>query len=113
MTHDYVAFHRALHDELGVFGDFPDGRPASVTRSSIALECALTEAELDRKRHALAAHGSQTDGLAALMGEATYRTWWRDEHFRAPTAPEITRCELPAWIQDAPAPEHELVGAAT
>ncbi len=112
LTHDHVAGYRALHDELGLFTDFGNGRPRSVGRSLIALECSLTEAELDRKRHALAAHASQTDGLAALIGEATFRNWWRDERFRAPTASEVARCELPAWIQDVRPDARELVGAS-
>ena len=113
MTHDYVSFHRALHDEIGAFVDCPDGQPVSVGRSCIALECALTEPELDRKRRALAAHGSQTTGLAQLMGEAAYRTWWRDEYFRAPQPSEIARCDVPVWMQDAAAPSRELVGAGS
>jgi LmbE family N-acetylglucosaminyl deacetylase len=112
ITHDHVSRHRDLHDRIGVFAEFPDGRPVSVSRSCIALECALTERELDRKRRALAAHGSQTAGLVELMGEATYRTWWRDEHFRAPRSTEIARCEVAAWMQAGGRPR-DLAGAAT
>lgn len=112
MTHDHVTVHRRLHDQLGLFDDFPNGRPRSVGRSLIALECSLTEPELDRKRAALAEHATQTEGLARAIDEPTYRTWWRDERFRAPTPSEITRCELPAWIQDVAADERALVGAS-
>lgn len=112
MTHDYVAFHRALHDEIGAFADCPDGRPAAVSRSCITLECALAEPELDRKRRALAAHASQTAVLAELMGEAAYRTWWRDEHFRAPRPSEIASCEI-ASHQDEIRRPLELVGAVS
>lgn len=113
LTHDYVALHREMHDRLGVFADVPGGRPATVGRSTIRLECELTDAELDRKRSALAAHGSQTTGLAETMGEETYRTWWRSERFRRPTFGEIARCDLPAWIQQSDRPERVLVGATS
>ncbi len=89
VTNEFATTNRELHDRLGVFGDFADGQPRSVGRDRVALGCALTDAELDRKRAALAAHASQTDGLAALMGEATYRTWYREETFRRPTASEL------------------------
>lgn len=111
MTHDYVAFHRELHDAIGAFNELPDGRPISVGRSCIELECALTEPELDRKRAALAEHESQTAGLAAFMGEDTYRTWWRDERFRAPTPSEIASCELPDWVRSSDRSARVLVGA--
>ena len=58
----------------------------------------LSDVELDRKRRALAAHASQTDGLAEFMGEETYRTWWRSEWFRRPTVAEITSCPVPTRI---------------
>ena len=89
MTNEFAATHRQLHDELGVFGDFPNGQPCSVGRDRVALACRLDEAELDTKRRSLAAHASQTEGLAALMGEATYRSWYREETFRRPTATEL------------------------
>jgi LmbE family N-acetylglucosaminyl deacetylase len=91
MTHDHVARHRELHDALGLFDDFGDGRPRAVGRGALALECALDHTELVRKRRALRAHGSQTDRLAEFMGEDVYVSWWRDESFRHPTAAEVLR----------------------
>jgi LmbE family N-acetylglucosaminyl deacetylase len=91
MTHRFVARHRELHDRLGLFGDLPDGRPCSVPRSRISLQVSLDHAELIRKRRALAEHASQTEPLAALVGEDAYFSWWRDECFRSPTASEIAR----------------------
>jgi LmbE family N-acetylglucosaminyl deacetylase len=88
MTNDHVERHRSLHDELGLFGDFADGRPRSVPNGAVALQCALDHGELIRKRHALACHGSQTVKLAELVGEATYFAWWSTESFRRPTASE-------------------------
>lgn len=95
VTHDWAARHREMHDRIGVWGDFADNRPASVGRASVALEYRLDDAELDRKRAALAAHGSQTDGLAAMIGEDVYRRWYQAERFRHPTRTELDRCPLP------------------
>jgi len=104
VSHDFVARNRKLHDSLGVFRDRGDRGPASVSRSRIALECSLSDHELDRKRRALAAHGSQTDQLAAIMGEAFYRGWWGNERFRRPTRSEIDGCPVPVWMQQATTP---------
>jgi LmbE family N-acetylglucosaminyl deacetylase len=87
MTDDFVARNRALHDRVGVFGDH---EPVSVPEAEVVLRIELDDCELDRKRRVLAAHASQTEGLAAAMGEDTYRTWWVDEDFRRPTDDEIT-----------------------
>jgi LmbE family N-acetylglucosaminyl deacetylase len=113
MTHYYFALHSDLHDRIGAFADCPGGRPASVGRSCIALECSLTRSELDRKRRALAAHASQTTGLAALIGEDTYRTWWRDERFRAPRPTEIARCDVADWIHRTDGPERALMAVSS
>jgi LmbE family N-acetylglucosaminyl deacetylase len=100
MTHDFVERHRAVHDEIGLFGDLPDGRPRSVHRCHVALQVSLDHGELIRKRRALSAHGSQTSSLAALVGEDTYFSWWRDECFRRPTESEI--CSARAAARHAP-----------
>jgi LmbE family N-acetylglucosaminyl deacetylase len=89
MTHDFVDRHRALHDAIGLFGDLPGGQPRSVHRDHLAVQVTLDHAELVRKRRALREHGSQTASLAALIGEDTYVSWWRDECFRRPTETEI------------------------
>jgi LmbE family N-acetylglucosaminyl deacetylase len=88
MTRDFVRQHRARHDALELFALLPDGRPHSVPTDAIALEASLSHDELLRKRRALAHHGSQTDQLAAALGEDDYLTWWRNECFRHPTAIE-------------------------
>ena len=110
VTHLFAAVHRDMHERLGVFDGFADGRPSSVSRACVALECALDDDELDRKRRALAAHASQTAGLAQAMGEDTYRNWYRDERFRRPTASEIARCPLSSRF--ASTPERALAGVA-
>jgi LmbE family N-acetylglucosaminyl deacetylase len=93
MSDDFVATHADLHERIGLFAERPDGA-ASVPVDELALACELSEAELDRKRRALARHGSQTASLAALMGESTYRRWWGTEFFRRPTTVEAATCAL-------------------
>jgi len=94
MTDDFVADNAALHDRIGLFAERGAAGPACYPRNDVALECDLSEAELDRKRRALGHHASQTEPLAALMGEDTYRAWWRTEWFRRPTAVELQSCSI-------------------
>jgi LmbE family N-acetylglucosaminyl deacetylase len=94
MSDDFVARHADLHDRIGLFAERAVDGPASYPRDQIALACELSEVELDRKRRALARHASQTGPLAALMGEDTYRRWWRTEWFRRPTELEVSSCDL-------------------
>jgi LmbE family N-acetylglucosaminyl deacetylase len=94
MTDGFIADHADLHDEIGVFADFGLDGPFSVIADDIVADYELGDLELDRKRRALAAHATQTEPLAALMGEETYRTWWRNEWFRRPTAMELMACQL-------------------
>ncbi|MFK8023796.1 MAG: PIG-L family deacetylase [Ilumatobacter sp.] len=89
MTDEFLAVHRELHDRIGLFNDHPGGFGVSVPDDELALRAELNDAELDRKRQALAAHASQTPALAAAVGEVTYRTWWRSECFRAPSTAEL------------------------
>ena len=86
MDRAFLRHNRALHDSLDLFAY---GGPVATDDSDIALALALDEAELDRKRRVLAAHASQTDALAAAIGEDTYRRWWSVESFRRPTDDEI------------------------
>ncbi len=111
VTHDFLRRFEQLHEELGVFAEFPTGRPPSIALDRIALECTLTPAELVRKRRALAAHGSQTAPLADVMGEDQYAAWWASETFRRPSWSEMQACPVPVWMheeRDVP----ELVGAS-
>jgi LmbE family N-acetylglucosaminyl deacetylase len=110
MTQAHATRYRDLHDAIGLFADRGSAGPALTARRDVALECSLSESELDRKRRALAAHGSQTKGLAELMGESTYRGWWRDEYFRRPTSTELGACPVPVWMQARSTPEPVLVG---
>jgi LmbE family N-acetylglucosaminyl deacetylase len=87
MTKEFLATNADLHNRLGVFDEY-GGSPASVSSWSVALGCSLTDAELARKRRALAYHASQTEPLAEAVGEVTYTSWWRHETFRTPTRAE-------------------------
>jgi LmbE family N-acetylglucosaminyl deacetylase len=84
-TRSFARRFAGTHRRLGLTSSVTPAMPDDV----VALAVRLTEAELDRKRAALAAHASQTDGLAAVMGERTYRRWYDVETFRAPTAAEL------------------------
>ncbi len=94
MTDEFVSRHAGLHERIGLFTERADDGPASYPTDKIALTCDLSDGELDRKRRALGHHASQTRPLAALMGEDTYRTWWRTEWFRRPTPEEAATCVL-------------------
>jgi LmbE family N-acetylglucosaminyl deacetylase len=74
-------FHRrwdAVNRRLGLWmsEDHPCTDP-----SELARRVACTGDVLARKRAALAAHGSQTEPLLALLGEAAFTAWWSDECF--------------------------------
>jgi len=88
-----------LHRELSVFEVEPEG----TTESDIALRCHLEGGEIERKRRALAAHASQTTGIAAAMGEVVYRRWWAEEEFRAPRASDMQEFSRisPHHLQDS------------
>jgi LmbE family N-acetylglucosaminyl deacetylase len=92
MDDDFIAEYAELHDEIGIFAEFSTTGPVSYDVEQLAFQVHLGDAELDRKRRALAHHGSQTEPLAQLMGEATYRNWWRTESFRRPTVVEASSC---------------------
>ncbi|HEX6418277.1 MAG TPA: PIG-L family deacetylase [Acidimicrobiales bacterium] len=87
LTDAFLARHRALHERVGVFGDH---RPVGCAAADVALAVDLDAGELDRKRRVLAAHASQTTGLAAAMGEDAYRRWFDQEAFRLPSPAEVS-----------------------
>lgn len=87
-TDGWLARWRELHDRLGVW---MTEEPTGVPEDEIAMVLDLAPAELRRKRAALAAHGSQSDIVAAAMGEATYRRWIDQETFRLPHAAWVLR----------------------
>ena len=86
MTDEYLHQFADLHAQLGVFMDTP---PPGTPEPELAFAVDLAEPELDRKRRSLAAHASQTAGLALAMGEPIYREWTRRETFRSPVAADF------------------------
>jgi LmbE family N-acetylglucosaminyl deacetylase len=86
MSRSFLDRYRDLHNQMGVFGDH---LPVGHATDELALAIDLDDRELDRKRRALAAHASQTTGLADAMGEATYRSWWAQECFRRPDTADL------------------------
>jgi LmbE family N-acetylglucosaminyl deacetylase len=83
-TESFLTRHRDVHERLSLFDD----ASPRVPDADVALAVSLSDDELGIKRRALAAHASQTVGLAAAMGEARYRRWYELETFRRPTAAE-------------------------
>lgn len=83
---------RETNDSIGVW---MTEEPAGADEDLIELDLQLGGLLLDRKRAALAAHGSQTDDLAALMGESTYRRWIAEESFRRPSLAELIDVDAP------------------
>jgi len=94
MSEDFVEEFATLHDRLGAFTEFGLDGPVSTPDADIVMSVRLDEHELDRKRRVLACHASQTEGIAAAMGEPTFRSWWRTEYFRRPTPLEVAS----SWI---------------
>ena len=92
MTDEFVTRNAELHERIGLFTARAGDGPASYRTDQIALTCDLSDDEHDRKRRALGHHASQTEPLAALIGEDTYRTWWHTECFRRPTPEEAATC---------------------
>ena len=98
VTNEFLARFETVHDQLGVYADFPSGRPPAICRRDVAMEVALEPEELQRKRRALAAHATQTGPLAELMGEQVYTNWWAEETFRRPTWAETRECPVAGWM---------------
>ncbi len=76
-----AAFHHewsALNDDVGLW---TYGAPPCTEADDLTHVVELDGIELDRKFAALQAHASQTTDLIELVGEATFRSWWRTEAF--------------------------------
>lgn len=110
VTNDFLTRFHAIHEKIGVYGEFPTGRPPAVCRRDVAMEVSLDSEELATKRRALGRHASQTTGLAEIMGEELYTNWWGAEVFRRPTWAETQECPTPTWMKSAPRVE-ELAAA--
>ncbi|MGD9704882.1 MAG: PIG-L deacetylase family protein [Acidimicrobiia bacterium] len=86
LTHDFHRQWGELNDQIGLWADQPD--PPSTAPGDVAHSIVLSDDLLDRKIAALRAHASQTRPLIELVGDATYRAWWRTESFRTPDSRE-------------------------
>lgn len=105
---EWMARWRELHDELGVWMD--DGTSVATADHEITMTVGLSATELDRKRAVLARHASQTEGLVAALGEATYREWVDEEIFRRPRVGEV-RAAVSAAVDGGSWVEAELVAS--
>jgi LmbE family N-acetylglucosaminyl deacetylase len=93
-TESFMARHRDVHERLGLFDDTSPRLPDA----EIEFDIRLSKDELAVKRIVLAAHASQTDGLATAMGEEIYRRWYDIEPFRQPTSWEIRAASSMAGV---------------
>jgi LmbE family N-acetylglucosaminyl deacetylase len=84
-TVSFMDRHRELHRRLGIFPEDATATPDD----AICLALRLDEREIGRKRRVLAAHATQTTGLAEAMGESVYRDWSAVEAFRSPTEADL------------------------
>jgi len=84
----YTTVTPEFHHEWGAVNDaarffYPDQADTPRTPiDDLVHHVALSDALLDRKYAALAAHATQTATLIDRVGAATYREWWRTESFR-------------------------------
>ena len=85
-TPEFVQRHADIHWRLGVF---PAGYPRPSLPGEVLFDVHLDDEELAVKRASLAAHASQTEGLAAQMGEPAFTYWWASESFRRPRPSEL------------------------
>ena len=72
----------SVNERVGLWADQPD--PPCTEPDDVARSTVLTDEVLDLKVAALRAHASQTTALIEMLGDATYREWWRTESFRRP-----------------------------
>jgi LmbE family N-acetylglucosaminyl deacetylase len=89
MTEEFASTHQALHERIGLFADWGPGHAATIPLAEVALEAAMTPAELARKRRALGHHASQIDGVVAAFGEASYLQWLHQETYRRPAEADL------------------------
>jgi LmbE family N-acetylglucosaminyl deacetylase len=85
-TQSWLDEWRDLHDRFGVW---MTDEQKGISNSDVQSVVDLDPRELARKRRVLAAHASQTAGLAAAFGEDRYRKWIRQEVFRPANAADL------------------------
>lgn len=85
-TQSWLDEWRQVHDEFGVW---MSGEPSGLDLEDAVMLLEPTGTELDRKRAVLGEHQSQTTGIATALGEASYRSWIRQEVFRRPSPADL------------------------
>ena len=86
-------FHRrwnSVNERIGLWTEQPDLPCTEAV--DLARSTELADDLLDLKIAALRAHTSQTRPLIELLGDATYREWWRTESFRSADHPVGRPC---------------------
>lgn len=79
MTESFVRRHHDLYPDLPLT---IDGDPVSVADHEVSLRLTPDAVERHAKQQALAAHASQTEVLASLLGQERFDSWWHEECFR-------------------------------
>lgn len=92
-TTDWLDEWRSFHDAVGAW---MTDEPVGADPADLDLVVDVAGAALDTKRTVLRCHASQTDALAAIMGETDYRRWIDQEAFRSPTAQELLQAVVSA-----------------
>jgi LmbE family N-acetylglucosaminyl deacetylase len=80
LTPEFHAQWGDLNERMELWADQP--APPCTEIDELARSATLLDDLLDVKVAALRAHASQTGPLMDLVGEDTYREWWRNESFR-------------------------------
>ncbi len=78
VTPGFHARWGALNERIGLWMSGPG---PMTPEHELAVRASFTGAELDRKVAAVRAHASQTDGLAAELGDDAFRHWWSTEAY--------------------------------
>lgn len=86
---------RDLHDR---FGMWMTEEPTGVPEALVEFVVDLAGEQLDRKRAVLAGHRSQTEPVAAAIGEDAYRRWIAQETFRRPNPDELAHFRRGALV---------------
>ena len=79
VTPDFHTRWGALNERVGLW--FEGTTPPATHPEHLAAEVVCDPALRRRKHAALRAHASQTDQLAALVGEERFAQWWATESF--------------------------------
>ncbi len=79
VTPDFHARWGEVNERVRLW--FEGSQPPVTPRADLAAEIVCDLSMVRRKQAALRAHASQTDGLAAVLGEERFAQWWATESF--------------------------------